>query len=142
MKLTDKVIAQVKIPPGKSEHFVWDDNVKGFGFRARREGSRVWIYQHGKDPRITIGKASAIGARQAREIAKSHYARVALGERPWEDKRVQRERAAETFGGVLLKRYLAHKRAELKPRTYQEVERHLLTHARPLHVRPVDAIDQ
>jgi integrase len=42
----------------------------------------------------------------------------------------------------LLQRYLTHKRAELKPRSYEEVERHLLRHAAPLHSRPVDAIDQ
>jgi integrase len=109
----------------------------------RAEGGRSWIFQSGKK-RVTIGKAGtgALSAAKAREIAKGLYARVALGETPWTDKREARARAAETFGGPLLARYLAHKRAELKPRSYEEVERHLVRHAAPLHSRPVDAIDQ
>src|SRR5262249_21884457 len=48
---------------------------------------------------------------------------------------------AETFG-ALLPRYLAHKRAQLKPRSFEEVERHVLTRCRPLHSRPIGDIDQ
>ena len=50
-------------------------------------------------------------------------------------------KAGETFG-ALLPRYLAHKRAQLKPRSFEEVDRHLTVHARSLHGRSIDAVDR
>src|SRR5262249_2217304 len=47
----------------------------------------------------------------------------------------------ETFS-ALLPRYLAHKRAKLKPRSFEEVERHMLTHCRLLRSRTIGDIDQ
>ncbi len=50
-------------------------------------------------------------------------------------------RAVETFGSVVL-HFLAHKKAALKPRTFAEVERHLLTNAKRLHGLQIDGIDR
>ena len=55
-----------------------------------------------------------------------------LGEDPAGQKIESRARAAETLGSVL-QPYLLHKKAGLKPRTYEEAERHLLIHAKRLH---------
>src|SRR5262249_24796921 len=73
--------------------------------------------------------------------AKDIPAAVRLGRNPAAEKRRARVRTAENFG-ALLPRYLAHKRAKLKPRSFEEVERHVLTHCRPLHSRPISDIDQ
>ena len=55
------------------------------------------------------------------------------------EKAAAHARAAETFGG-LLPRFLDYKRKELKPRGYQEVERYLVAHAKPLHGLAVEGI--
>lgn len=43
MRLTDKTIAALTIPAGKSELFVWDDRLAGFGIRLRGGGSQTWF---------------------------------------------------------------------------------------------------
>src|SRR5262249_12660813 len=69
------------------------------------------------------------------------HARVMLGEDVAGQKIESRSRAAETFGAIL-KPYLVHKKAALKLRTYTEVERHLLQHAKRLHGMQLSAIDR
>jgi site-specific recombinase XerD len=66
---------------------------------------------------------------------------VRLGGDPAGQKIENRTKAAETFGSVV-QPFLAHKRAELKPRTYVEVERHLMTNAKRLHGLQIHAIDR
>jgi hypothetical protein len=51
MRLTDKTIAGLTIPKGKSELLVFDDDLPGFGFRLRAGGSRKWIFQYRRDGR-------------------------------------------------------------------------------------------
>lgn len=64
-----------------------------------------------------------------------------LGRDPAGERIEARVQAAETLG-ALLPRFLARQRAELKSRTYQEVERHLLVQAEPLHARALKSIDR
>jgi integrase len=135
MKLTKANVSKIALPHGKSELIVFDDDVPGWGLRIRAGGSANWIFQYrrgSKQRRFTLGSASAITAQDARERASQLHARVKLGEDPAGQKIESRARAVETFGSVL-RPYLVHKKADLKPRTYEEVERHLLKHAKRLH---------
>jgi integrase len=144
MKLTKVNIAKVAVPHGKSEHIEFDTDVPGFGLRLRAGGSATWIFQYRqgtKQRRISLGSAAAITAQNARERATEFHARVRLGEDPAGQKIESRVRAAETLGSVL-QPYLVHKKAGLKPRTYEEAERHLLLHAKRLHGLRLDAIDR
>jgi integrase len=144
MKLTKVNIAKVAVPHGKSEHIEFDDNVPGFGLRLRAGGSATWIFQYRqgtKQRRISLGSAAAITAQNARERATELHARVRLGEDPAGQKIESRARAAETFGSVL-QPYLVHKKAGLRPRTYLEVERHLLLHAKRLYGLQLAATDR
>jgi integrase len=144
MKLTKVNIARVTVPRGKSETIEFDDDVPGFGLRVRVGGSATWIFQYRqgtKQRRISLGSASAISAQNARERASQLHARVRLGQDPAGQKIESRARAVETFGSVL-RPFLLHKKAALKPRTYVEVERHLLVNAKRLHGLQVDAIDR
>src|SRR5262249_35827685 len=50
-------------------------------------------------------------------------------------------RAGETFDG-LLPRFLERQRARLKPKSYEETQRYLLAHAKPLHGLAVDSIER
>ena len=119
MKLTKANVAKVTIPSGKSETIVFDDDIPGWGLRVRAGGSAGWIFQYrigSKQRRVSLGSASAITPQNARERASELHARVRLGEDPAGQKIESRTRAVETFGSVV-RPFLAHKKAALKPRT-------------------------
>jgi integrase len=134
MKLTTDTIAKLKLPLGKNEIIIWDDDVPGFGVRLRAYGATYFFrYRHGaRQPRVTIGKTTAISAQQARTAAAQLYARVKLGEDPAGERTEARTRANETFA-LALKPYLLRKQAELRPRSFANLDRHLSKHAAPLH---------
>ena len=44
MKLSVKSTAGLKLPAGKTDHIVFDDEIPGFGLRMREGGSRVFIF--------------------------------------------------------------------------------------------------
>jgi integrase len=144
MKLTQRDVGTVVVPSGKSEVIQFDDAIPGFGYRVRVSGAATWIFQYklgSKQRRLTLGSAKAIGAKNAREIASKLHARVRLGEDPAGDKIESRAKAAETFGSIL-QPFLSVKKTELKARSFQEVERHLLQRARRLHGMQLSAIDR
>jgi len=144
MKLTKVNIAKVAVPIGKSDVIKFDDDIPGFGLRVHAGGSATWIFQFRigtKQRRMKLGSAKAISAQDARKSASQLHARVMLGQDPAGEKAESRTRAAETFGAIL-QSYLDRKKGELKPRAYEEVERHLLKHAKPLHASQLAAIDK
>jgi integrase len=144
MKINKTAIACAKLPPGKAEWKYWDDDIPGFGLRIRKGGARTLIFQYrqgSKQRKLTLGSATALGIEAARSEARRLHAQVRLGHDPAANKIESRARAVETFG-ALLKPYLDHKRKELKPRSYVEVERHLSKHAKPLHGRQLAKIDR
>jgi integrase len=134
VKLAKDAVSVLTLPPGKSETEVWDDDIPGFGIRLRPHSTQ-WIFRYrrgGRQRRITIGAVSAISAAQARAIAARLYARVKLGEDPAGDRAETLARASDTFERAL-RPYLVHKQAELRPGSFESVNRHLLKHAAPLH---------
>jgi integrase len=144
MKLSDYSVRGLHLPPGVADKVFFDSELGGFGLRLREGGSRNWVVQYdlgGKSHKLTLGSADTLTAAKARATAKDIFARVRLGQNPAMERRLARAEVAETFG-ALLPRFLGHKRTELKPRSYEEVERHLTSHCRPLHSRPVAGIDQ
>jgi hypothetical protein len=72
MKLThDSVRAIAPVPP-KTEIIVFDDDVFGFGVRARLSGSKVFIVQYSignKQRRTSLGKVDIKDINQMREKA-------------------------------------------------------------------------
>src|SRR5262249_5276221 len=93
----------------------------------------------GKERKLPLGPVTALDPGKARSLAKDLLARVRLGEDPLALKHEAAARASETFGAQL-PRYLAFKRASLRPRSYAQVERHLMVHAKPLHNRPLASL--
>jgi integrase len=144
MKLTDKTVCELLLPSDKDDAVWFDEDLGGFGVRVRASGARSWLVQYdfgGKSHKMTLGSVAACSAARARAAAKDILAAVRLGRNPAVEKRTAKAEIAETFG-ALLPRYLAHKRAQLKPRSFEEVERHLVTHCRALHGRSIGAIDR
>ena len=89
MRLTDKTIAGLTIPQGKSELLVFDDDLPGFGLRLRTGGSRKWIFQYrhnGRQHRMTLGSPTSMDAVRAPNAAKKHHHEVGLGGDPAQEK--------------------------------------------------------
>ena len=135
MKLTTTTIRSLALPAGLPDKTFFDDDLPGFGVRVRAGGSRTFVIQYkigAKHRRMPLGSVSAIELGKARATAKDLLAAVRLGRDPAGEKLEQRQQTAYTFG-ALLPRFLARQRTRLKPRSYQEAERHLVAHAKPLH---------
>ena len=144
MNLTEQKASTLKLEPGQTDRIEFDDAIPGFGIRLREGGSRTWIFQYKlgtKQRRLVLGKTSAVKAGAAREVASKLHAKVKLGGDPAAEKAISKTRAGDTFG-KLIKEYLEFQKENLRKRSYEEVERHLETHAKPLHALPVITIDQ
>ena len=144
MHLTDKTVAALHLPAGKSEATFFDSELAGFGLRLRSGGAARWVYQYDFGPRtrrVTLGSTAALSAAQARAAAADLHHRVRLGADPASDKAERRVRAAETLG-ALLAVYLAEQREHLKPLSFTQKQRHLSKHCRPLHGMAIAKVDR
>jgi integrase len=143
-RLTDAVAASFVLPADKSEGFVWDSAIPGFGVRLRAGGRAIWVFQYRharRTRRITIGLVSAIRAAGARAIASKLYAQAKLGGDPSAAKRKAVAADGETVEAAI-EIYLERQRLRLRPRSFVEARRHLLVNAKPLHHLPLTAVDR
>jgi hypothetical protein len=79
MKLTSESIGALAPVPPKAEIIVFDDDVPGFGVRARSSGSKVFIVQYtigNKQRRISLGKVDLRDVDEVRQNAKQILAAV------------------------------------------------------------------
>jgi integrase len=148
MKLDRATLATLTLPPGKSDHKVFDERLPGHGVRLRHPHDQSkwrWITQYddlgGVTKMLTHGPVSLIEPAAAFKRSRDLLASVRLGGDPASEKREARDRAKETFGATLPS-YLTHMRGERRPRSFKELERHLMKHARPLHSRALVGIDR
>jgi len=135
MKLTDRRISALALPPGKTDHIEWDDDVPGYGVRLREGGARGFVFQYkvgDQHRRMNLGAVSAVKESNARKTAANLYHRVKLGEDPAGDKADAKIKAAETFG-AFTKPFLERQRGRLRPSSYEDMARHVLVYSRPLH---------
>jgi integrase len=145
MRFTDRSISSTKpaLPASKSEAIFFDDDAAGFGLRVRKSGARSWVFQywlHGKAHRMTLGPWPKVTASQARAMVPALAAKVALGHDPAAAKNDARARK-DSFGEIV-GRYLAAQTKRLRPRSFEEVERHLTVHAKPLHGVPIEMLSR
>jgi integrase len=141
MKLTDTKLAGLKLERGETDKIFIDDQIPGFGLRVREGGSRKFVLHYrigGKQRRYTIGTPStALTVQEARNRANRALLEVADGEDPAAQKATAKVDAKNSFKSVaddyieFLKQRMAA--GDLKPRSYVEIERHLLKHLKPLH---------
>ena len=137
MRLTTKSIQTIEPIPPRTDRIEFDDAVPGFGVRARTGGSKVYVVQYAigeKTRRMTLGKVELQAVDKARDKAKDILAAVRMGRDPAGEKQLNRSTATETFKAVALT-YLAFQKEHggpeskgIRPRYYDEVERHLITH--------------
>ena len=122
--------------------WIWDASVKGFGARRQRDGVFYYLrYRLGGVQRMkSFGRhGSPWTADTARRQATAALGKVVAGLDPFAEQ--PEARAAETFGAEVA-RYLARKQPAMKPRSFEEVQRHLTNHAGPLAKLPLAEIDR
>jgi integrase len=154
-KITEGFAQRIVVPAAtdpKSGFQVFDDTLPGFGIRKFPNGKAVYFVKFN------------VGAQQRRHVLGSALVRGALADARKEAARilfkarsgldvVAEKRAAEAKAravrdalknrktmGSLVPIYLEKRRRALRPRTYLEVERHLIKHWSPLHQRDMQAI--
>jgi integrase len=144
MKLTTPDIKTLTLPPGVKDKTFWDDDLGGFGVRLRAGGATRYVVQYdigNKTKRVTLGTTIMLTLNEARSKAKDLLASIRLGGDPASEKRIARAKAVETFG-ALLPKYLTKRKTERRPRSYKELERHLMKYAKPLHPRAITSVDR
>lgn len=143
MRFTRKNLSALVLPPGKPYAIFWDTELAGFGIRLNPTG-RVWVVQYrvaGKTRRETIGRIEAVSIEVARKRARDILAAVQLGRDPRAEKAAAKAQQALVFKS-LVDRYLKGAVERLKPRSYEEVERHLSKNWRCFATNPVGNIDR
>jgi integrase len=142
VKLTTASIRTIAPVSPITDIIEFDDAVPGFGVRARAGGSKVYVVQYAigeKTRRMSLGKVELQGVDKARDKARDILAAVRMGKDPAGEKQRDRTTATDTFKAVA-ERFLAFQKAHggpngrgLRPRSYDDVERHLMMYAKPLH---------
>jgi len=138
MKFTQASVDRFKLEAGKSEHIEFDESMPGFGLRIRagdKAQHRTFIAQYKigeKHRRITLGDVRKVTLENARKEARRIFGSVANGHDPANEKAERRSAASHTLDATIA-RYLEAKATELKPRSLEEVERHLKKDWQPLH---------
>jgi integrase len=144
VRLTQRTVAALTLPPGKADAIYFDDDLPSFGLRIREGGSRMFVvcYKIGaKQRRVTLGSTAILKVEAAREKARDLLATVRLGGDPAGAKAEARARAGDTCEAAI-RRYLIHQKARLRPRSYIASEHYLLTKFEPLHPLPLAAISR
>jgi integrase len=144
MKLITTRIRDLTAVPKAFDKVYFDERLPGFGLRVRKSGAHTWMIKYafgGKVRRLALGPLSGLEPDKAFETAKNLMAQIRFGRDPATEKATAHIRAAETFG-AFLPRFLERQRAKLKPRSYQETERHLLVHAKALHGLPAEGVNR
>ncbi len=143
MRLNKVTIPKLEVPAGKAEITYYDDDLRGFGVRARRGGKRSWIavYRIGKKVRrVTIGDATIVTPDEARAKAREVLARADLGEDAQAKRRAEQAKAATTLGAVIELYIQQYVEKRQRPNTQRETKRHLRVNWRSLHGLPLHDI--
>ena len=133
-KITIRTVEGLK--PGSR---VYDTVVQGFGVRRQKDGAYYYLRfrRNGVQYMRSIGRH---GSPWTPDTARSEAQKL-LGIAVGGNDPFAKPLATESFGHELT-RYLERKRQGMKPRAFEEVERHLTNHAAPLHRLQLAEIDR
>ena len=115
--LTHRVAEATRPLSEQREFFIWDDELKGFGLRVGRTGSKSWVFQavalpSPKPQRMSLGPFPAVSVGIARDKAAQARGTIAAGGDPFAGHQVAA--AAITLGTFIDHHYLPHAEAHKK----------------------------
>lgn len=96
IRINKSAVDQAVAPQGKDQEFYRDDHLKGFALRVTASGVKSFVVEtliNKKVRRITLGKYGQLTAEQARKEAMSLLGRIARGENPIAEKKLQKVKA-------------------------------------------------
>ncbi|MFC5846132.1 tyrosine-type recombinase/integrase, partial [Aminobacter ciceronei] len=91
-RLTKRIVDAAEVRD--ADHFIWDDELPGFGLRMFRSGKRSYLVQYraaGRTRRYTIGLHGVWTPETARREARILLGRIAQGENPSEERRLDHQ---------------------------------------------------
>ena len=112
---------------GRSDVFLWDTEIKGFGLKATPAGNKVYILQYrmggrgAPTKRVTIGRHGTLTPEQARVAAGRMAGAIKGGADPAAIRAA--EKGAPTVSGLAARFLAEHVATKAKPRTAAEYER-------------------
>lgn len=128
-------------PAGSRDHIIWDEEKPSFGVRLR-PSKAVYVVQYRvgrKQRRESLGDVRKLTLKDARKAAGQRFAKVELGVDPAAEKAVARGRDRVTFRSVA-DRYLAAKKPDLRPNTWNAAKRYFEDYWGPFHRTPIGEI--
>lgn len=93
-RLTKRTIDALK-PGRRSDTFLWDGELRGFGVRVKQSGTKTFIIQYrnieGRTRRCVIGQYGVLTVEQARDLAQKKLASVIDGADPSAERHAVRQ---------------------------------------------------
>jgi integrase len=127
----------------------WDTDLKGFGLRLHVDANQkllrsfVMQYRFGNRQRkINLGDAAKITVKQARDMAKERFAKIALGTDPAAEKEEQRRASTVLRFDHAVSQYLDQQEKALRPASFKNCKLYLTgkQYFGALHTMPVNEI--
>lgn len=123
-KLTKRMVEELETR--KSDYFVWDNDLPGFGVRALPSGKRKFVlqYRHGRiSRRMSLGQFGAISVDQARGLALQALAKLRQDIDPLAE--IRQKRTAVTVKELAERFDEEHISVHIKASTAKEYRRNL-----------------
>jgi integrase len=120
-RISKQTVDKLVCPAGKDRHFLWDEDLAGFGVGVFPTGKRVYVAQYRKDGRsrrVTLGEHGRLTPTEARSQAKVILGAVETGVDPVAERRAAL--AVRTFAEVAEDFLVNHVAAKRKKRTHEE----------------------
>src|SRR5262245_56369884 len=145
-KFREGYAAQIKVPEGKRDVIVFDEELPGFGIRKFASGRASYIvkYEVGtQQRRLTLGKVIKGNLADMRKQASLILSKARIGLDTVGEKRAAADAAARLEGTTLVKlvpAYLKAKQPGLRARYYAELKRQLEVDWKSLHPLAAESV--
>ncbi len=143
MKFTQAAVRAFRIPAGKSDHFEWDNEVPGFGFRARGKAAHYLVqFRVGnKQRRVSLGAVAKVDLDKARKLARGMFSEVADKVDPTVARAKAATAASKTFE-LAAEDFIDHQTGKIAAAYLQDVTLSLCVVFKVLHGLSLDSIER
>ena len=141
-KLIEGIAARIRVPDGARDILIFDDTLPGFFIRKFASGRASYGVKFSvgtQQRRLSLGAVVPGVLAERRRMAADILARARLGQDMVGEKRTAAGKQVITLGMVVPK-YLAARKGELRPKSFIETQRYLERTWLPLHAQHISAI--